>query len=235
MHMMAFDVETTGLEHEDGHRIIEIGIVEMDTARFQLTGREFHQYLNPQRSMSSDAKAVHGIDDEFLQDKPVFRDIAEKLLEFIGDSKMVAHNASFDQGFLNAELKMANLEPIDDTRFVDSLAIARSELPELNRFNLDALCRHFKIDTTARDKHGAKLDAELLSSVYFRLIGGGKDMFADLDGSKAEVASITNDGWCRAEARPKPLAPLITEAELAAHREKIKELGDHAIWNRFTA
>ena len=233
MTLIAFDVETTGLNPAEGHRIVEIGMVELDESRLLRTGRILHKYVNPGRPMTADAYNIHGLDDDFLWDKPSFSDIAGEVLEFVGDCRLLAHNARFDLEFLNAELALTGLGAVSETRILDSLELARQELPELSRFSLDALCRHYRIDASAREKHGALLDAELLADVYFRLIGGDKDLFAEFDSGGQESGAGAKDGWRPAGQRPAPLAPLLSEAEIQAHAEKIQELGPEALWNRW--
>lgn len=228
--IIAFDVETTGLNPDEGDRIVEIGMVEIDELNLQRTGRSLHHYLNPQREISEEAHNIHGLDDKFLSDKPLFVDIADELLKFIADNNLMAHNVNFDLSFLNAELSNAGKDIIKLSRFVDSLELAREKKPELNRFNLDALCRHYKIDISKRTKHGAMLDAELLTDVYFRLISGDGDLFADLEGNKSSLNGISSKDWQAAAKRPKPLMPLLTKKEERAHKEKILELGESSIW-----
>lgn len=172
MREIAFDTETTGISPQEGHRIIEIGAVEMIN-QFR-TGRVFHAYVNPQFAVSEGALKVHGISNEFLNDKPVFKDVVHEFLEFIGDSRLIIHNAPFDIGFLNhhlLELKMG-LIPHNDERVFDTLIHARKKYPGA-RNSLDALCLRFNIDTSAREKHGALLDAELLADVYAEMMGSG--------------------------------------------------------------
>lgn len=169
MREIALDTETTGLDPEKGHRIVEIGCVEMfDRLR---TGRHVQFYLNPQRDMPEEARAVHGLSSEFLADKPLFSEVVEEFLEFIGDSPLVIHNAGFDMKFLNYELKLLGFPPIAFTRAVDTVTMARRKFPG-SPASLDALCKRFTIDLSTRTKHGALLDAELLADVYLELCGG---------------------------------------------------------------
>ncbi|MFM9891076.1 MAG: DNA polymerase III subunit epsilon, partial [Rickettsiales bacterium] len=169
MREICLDTETTGLDPFSGHRIVEIGAVEMiNQVR---TGNHFHVYLNPERDMPREAENIHGLSISFLSDKPKFREVARSFLEFIGDDKLVIHNAAFDLKFLNAELDVARLPTIDAARATDTVLIARKKFPG-SPANLDALCKRFSIDTSARTKHGALLDAELLAEVYLELRGG---------------------------------------------------------------
>ena len=231
MTSIVLDTETTGLDPEEGDRIVEIGMVEIND--FGRTGRTYQQYVNPNRPISKEAREVHGLEDEFLADKPQFKEIADEFLDFIGESTLVVHNAPFDMGFVNQELKVAGKPDIKVDRVVDSLEMARKELPNLSRYSLDALCRYFKIDNRSRILHGALLDAELLTDVYFALLGANQDMFAlvgmDLDQSAKPAGA---EDWTPGP-RPRQLKPRITEEELAAHRRFVEELGKEAIWNRF--
>ena len=183
MREIVLDTETTGFEPAEGDRIVEIGAVEL--IGHIPTGRTYHQYINPKRSMPKEAFEVHGLGDEFLADKPVFSDIASAFLDFIGDAQLVIHNASFDMKFLNAELSWVNLPLIAMERAVDTLAIARRRFPG-SPASLDALCRRFGIDNSARTLHGALLDSEILADVYLELIGGRQPDFA-LSASQAQT------------------------------------------------
>lgn len=169
MREIAFDTETTGLDPESGHRVVEIGCVEM-VNRIR-TGKSYHVYLNPERDMPAEAQRVHGLSEEFLADKPRFAEVVDEFLEFIGGDMLVIHNASFDMKFINHELKRAQRAAIAWERAIDTVQMARRKFPG-SPANLDALCRRFEIDLTARTKHGALLDAELLSDVYMELLGG---------------------------------------------------------------
>lgn len=233
MREVIFDTETTGLDPKTGDRMVEIGCVEM-VGRVE-TGRTFHAYYNPQRDMPSAAEAVHGLSADFLSTKPLFADGAGELLEFLGDAPLVAHNAGFDFGFLNAELERIGLEPISMDRMVDTVAIARKKHPGA-KLSLDALCTRYGIDRSHRVKHGALLDAELLAQVYVELTGGrqiGLELAAD--GNPGEVAlveggSTTSSRHSQRERRePRPHAP--SPEELARHTEFIAGIKD-AIWAR---
>jgi len=169
MREIVLDTETTGLDPHEGHRIVEIGAVEIFNGL--PTGRTYHQYFNPQRNMPAEAFAVHGLGDDFLKDKPVFADIANDFVTFIGDAQLVIHNASFDMKFINAELSWINKTPIPLNKAIDTLQIARKKFPG-SPASLDALCRRFNIDNSARTLHGALLDSEILAEVYLELSGG---------------------------------------------------------------
>jgi DNA polymerase III subunit epsilon len=171
---IAFDTETTGLDPAAGHRIVEIGCVEM--VGYVRTGKHFHVYLNPERDIPPEAQKVHGLSREFLADKPRFADIAEEFVRFVGDSVLVAHNASFDMKFINHELKTLGHSPFPTTQSIDTLLMARKKYPG-QPASLDALCRRFQIDLSARTLHGALLDAELLCDVYLELMGGRQSSF----------------------------------------------------------
>lgn len=213
MRQIILDTETTGLEPEDGHRIIEIGALEMiDRA---LTGRQFHKYINPERSVESGALEVHGLSDEFLADKPVFAEIAGEFIEFIRDGELIIHNASFDVGFLDAEL--ARLEPptrvAELAQVLDTLELAR-ELHPGQRVSLDALCRRYEVDNSNRTLHGALLDSELLADVYLLMTGGQVDLGLDLAPAATSHAAID--------------APEVDLSRLAVRRADAAELEAHA-------
>ncbi len=230
MREIVLDTETTGFEPSEGDRIVEIGAVEL--IGHVPTGRTYHQYINPQRSMPAEAFAVHGLGDEFLADKPVFKDIAQAFVDFIGDSKLVIHNAAFDMKFLNAELGWLNrpLLPMDQS--LDTLAIARKRFPG-SPASLDALCRRFGIDNSNRTLHGALLDSEILAEVYLELIGGRQPDFA-LSAQSTNKSTDTSDEEWRPGPRPTPLASRLTEEEAAAHATFVDKLGDGAVWKRFS-
>lgn len=237
MTAIVLDVETTGLDVTEGDRIVEIGMVEVDGGPPVPTGRKFQKYINPQREVSAESYKVHGLSDEFLRSKPIFADIVDEFLEFIADAPIVAHNAGFDIAFVNAELRFLGREHIAGNRVTDTMAMARadSDLSGLSRFSLDALCRHFDIDSSERQRiaHGALRDAELLAKVYFNLLGGGRDMFASLDSSPEAPAAGTARCSQPAMRRPEPLASLLTEEEAKAHAQMIDSLGENALWKRF--
>lgn len=226
MREIVLDTETTGFDPSSGDRIVEIGAVELD--RHVPTGKTYHQYINPERSMPQEAFQVHGLGDEFLADKPKFAEIGQAFLDFIGDSKLVIHNAAFDMKFLNAELGWMGLRTLPYDSAIDTLDIARKKFPG-SPASLDALCRRFSIDNSSRTLHGALLDSEILAEVYLELIGGRQPDFGltHQANSKSEAAS---DTWT-VPARPKGLAPRITETERAAHEAFVEKLGDGALWS----
>lgn len=230
MREIVLDTETTGFEPSEGHRIVEIGAVEI--FNHLPTGNTYHQYINPERPMPKEAFEVHGLGDEFLRNQPVFRAIGQAFLDFIGDAQLVIHNAAFDMKFLNAELTAVGLPTIPFARATDTLMMARRKFPG-SPATLDALCRRFGVDNSAREKHGALLDSEILAEVYLELVGGRQPDFglnpvaqAQRSGS-AEKAS----DW-RPRPRATPLAPRITEAEAAAHAEFVDKMGDAAFWKK---
>ena len=218
MREIVFDTETTGLDPKTGDRMVEIGCVEM--VNLVPTGATFHAYYNPERDMPAGAEAVHGLSAAFLSDKPLFRDSFQELLDFIGDAPLIAHNAGFDFGFLNAELTLCGSEPVCMTRMVDTVQIAKKRHPGA-KLSLDALCTRYGIDRSHRVKHGALLDAELLAQVYVELKGGrqiGLELAADAAKAEAPVELVAvrkAPEGPRREARPH--AP--TVEELARHRE----------------
>lgn len=229
MREIVLDTETTGLSFAEGHRIVEIGAVEL--WNHLPTGKTYHQYINPQRDMPAEAQAVHGISAEFLADKPVFDAIADTFLAFIADAPLVIHNVGFDVPFLNAELALAGRRTIPPSQPVDTLAIARSRFPGAQN-SLDALCRRFRIDNSMRDKHGALLDSELLAEVYLELMGGRQPDFVLATGPTR--TGPTADTPQRAVGRrPRPLAPRLTEDEKAAHAAFVDGLGEGALWRRY--
>ena len=213
MREIIFDTETTGLDPKTGDRLVEIGCIEMINR--VPSGRTFHAYFNPDRDMPAEAEAVHGLSIGFLSDKPRFPERAAELLEFIADSPLLAHNAGFDFGFLNAELAMCDLPPVDRARMVDTVAIARRRHPGA-KLSLDALCTRYGIDRSHRTKHGALLDAELLAQVYVELQGGrqiGLELAAEAMGTLTEAAPIAAVARPFRAARPHKANP----EELAAH------------------
>jgi DNA polymerase-3 subunit epsilon len=227
MREIVFDTETTGFEPGDGHRIVEIGCVEL-MDHFP-TGRTLQFYLNPERDIPIETQKVHGLSAEFLADKPLFADVADAFLEFLGDAPLVIHNASFDIKFINAELNRIGRKPIPLARAIDTIEIAKRKVPGA-RYSLDELCKRFGVDLSARTKHGALLDAQLTAEIYLELIGGRQ---RGLMLAPVEIAAQAAEGGPRpARQRPEKLAPLLTEAELAAHAAFVeKELGEKAAWN----
>lgn len=231
MREIIFDTETTGLDPEHD-RVIEIGGVELDN-KFP-TGRTFHVFINAQgRKVHPEALAVHGITDEFLTDKPVFSQVVEEMSALFDGAKWVAHNASFDMGFINAEYARLGLSPVDPGRVIDTLALARRRHP-MGPNSLDALCKRYGIDNSHRTKHGALLDAELLAEVYIEM-NGGRQAALGLVQSIAGVSA--EDGSSQAAAvgtRPDPLPQRLTAEETAAHQALIERLGGSALWKAYS-
>ncbi len=241
MREIVLDTETTGFEPAEGDRIVEIGAIEL--IGHMPTGRTYHQYINPKRMMPAGAFGVHGIGPDLLEppqpvqagqvslrDKPVFADIAQGFIDFVGDSKMIIHNAAFDMKFLNAELGWVNrpLLPMDQS--LDTLAIARRKFPG-SPASLDALCRKFGIDNTSRTLHGALLDSEILAEVYLELIGGRQPDFALASDTRKSNTAVGTTAW-RAAPRPVPLGSKITHEEAATHDAFVEKLGDGSIWKK---
>jgi DNA polymerase-3 subunit epsilon len=230
MREIVFDTETTGLSPAGGDRIVEIGCVELFN-RVE-TGRTFHSYFNPGRPMPSEAEQVHGLSDRFLSDKPNFHERCEELLEFIGDSPLVAHNAAFDFGFVNHELGSCGRPPVCTSRMVCTLTLARQKFPGA-KHSLDALCTRFGVDRSQRIKHGALLDAQLLAQVYVELTGGrqiGLTLVAELIGGESALGGESGVPAPAVTVRPpRPHAP--SEAELARHAAFIAGIAD-PIWIR---
>jgi DNA polymerase III subunit epsilon len=226
MREIVLDTETTGLDPDAGHRVIEIGCVEL-VDHFP-TGRTLQFYLNPERDMPPDAQRIHGLSAEFLADKPLFADVAEAFLEFIGDAPLVIHNASFDLKFLNAELARCTRGPLMGARAIDTIDIAKNKFPG-SRYSLDELCKRFSIDLSGRSLHGALLDAELTAQVYLELIGGRQKRLLLSPADEAAAATVVARV---ARMRLVPLAVLVTDAERAAHDTFVaKELGQDAVWS----
>ncbi|MFT4742256.1 MAG: DNA polymerase-3 subunit epsilon [Yoonia sp.] len=241
MRQIVLDTETTGFEPNEGDRIVEIGAVEL--IGHVPTGRTYHQYINPMRSMPAGAFGVHGIGPDLLEppqqpkpgqvilrDKPVFADIAQGFLDFIGTDVMVIHNAAFDMKFLNAELGWLKRPLLPMAQSLDTLAIARRKFPG-SPASLDALCRRFGIDNSNRTLHGALLDSEILAEVYLELIGGRQPDFGLGAVANKTVGAGDAKDW-RPAARPNTLPPRITNEEAAAHTAFIDSLGDGVLWNR---
>ncbi len=226
MREIVFDTETTGFEPGEGHRIVEIGLVEL-MDHFP-TGRSKQFYLNPERDVPIESQRVHGLSAEFLSDKPLFAHIADEFLEFVGDAVLVIHNASFDMKFINAELNRVGRTPLSMARTVDTIEIAKRKLPGA-RYSLDELCKRFSIDLSAREKHGALLDAELTAQVYLELVGGRQRGLALAPVEIAVERQHAEIG--RARQRPHALLPRITAEEIARHAAFIAtELGAEPIW-----
>ncbi|SDW12536.1 DNA polymerase III subunit epsilon [Roseicitreum antarcticum] len=229
MREIVLDTETTGLDPSDGHRIVEIGAVEL--LNHTPTGVTYHQYINPERPMPAEAFAVHGLGDEFLAAQPVFSRIADEFLQFLGDARMVIHNAAFDMRFLNAELARVNRPALPAARAFDTLTLARRRFPG-SPASLDALCRRFGVNNSAREKHGALLDSEILAEVYLELMGGRQPDFGLTVQKRSKTAQPEDPDW-RPQRRTTPLAPRLTEAESAAHQKLVAALGKEPIWARY--
>ncbi|UWR11399.1 DNA polymerase III subunit epsilon [Sulfitobacter mediterraneus] len=227
MREIVLDTETTGFDPESGDRIVEIGAVEL--MGHMATGETYHVYINPERYMPDEAFQVHGLGDEFLADKPKFAEIGQSFLDFIGDSKLIIHNAAFDVKFLNAELKWMNLPQIPWEQAIDTLAIARKRFPG-SPASLDALCRRFGIDNSSRTLHGALLDSEILAEVYLELIGGRQPDFA-LSSAPDQKSGTVVEAW-KPKPRPTPLPSRLSEEEAAAHAEFLEQLGDDVLWSK---
>ena len=228
MREIVFDTETTGFEPAEGHRIVEIGCVEL-MDHFP-TGRTLQFYLNPERDVPVESQRVHGLSAEFLSDKPLFAHVAEEFLGFIGEAPLVIHNAGFDIKFINAELARIGRAPLPFARAIDTIEIAKRKLPGA-RYSLDELCKRFGVDLSARAKHGALLDAQLTAEIYLELVGGRQRgfMLAPAEIAAADMIAVPR----AARQRPEKLAPLISSEELAIHAAfVIAELGADAMWNR---
>jgi DNA polymerase III subunit epsilon len=242
MREIVLDTETTGFDPTDGDRIVEIGALEL--FNHVPTGKTYHQYINPKRYMPKEAFGVHGIGPDLLQpprkaepgevtlrDKPVFAEIAKDFVEFIGDSKLVIHNAAFDMKFLNAELGWLNMTKLPWAQAIDTLAIARKKFPG-SPASLDALCRRFNVDNASRTLHGALLDSEILAEVYLELIGGRQPDFV-LSGAGTDNTQNSGEAW-RAQQRPDKLPPRLTNEEAAAHSAFVEAMGDGALWKKLS-
>ena len=228
MREIILDTETTGLDPLKGDRLVEIAGVEV--LNYIPTGETFHVYIDPQRDMPAEAFAVHGLSEEFLCGKPLFPDIIDNFMAFIGDSNLVIHNAEFDMRFINNELKLAGRKPLGMDRVVDTLALARRKHPGAPN-SLDALCSRYRIDNSRRVKHGALLDSEILAEVYAELVGGRQATLVLASESRAAA---------RAEKvvvrqRPVPLERLIVDEEAQAHARFLEGLGDKSIWKDYIA
>ncbi|MEM6780485.1 MAG: DNA polymerase III subunit epsilon [Pseudomonadota bacterium] len=223
MREIVFDTETTGIEPSEGHRLLEIGCVEL--MNHIPTGRTYHQYINPERDVPAEAVAVHGLTEERLKNEPTFGEIVGDFLEFIGDdAKLIAHNAEFDVKFLNWELKQFGFPSLDKKRVIDTLVMARERFPG-SPANLDALCRRFNIDNSNRELHGALLDSELLAEVYLELLGGRQHgLSIDVEKTSANVQKTTTE---RSFREPRKFA--VSADEKAAHDKMLEEL-ENPLW-----
>ena len=225
---IVLDTETTGLDPDTGDRIVEIGCLEL--INHVPTERHFHTYINPERRMSPGASEISGITDEMLAGKPRFVEVADQFLEFISESELIIHNAAFDVRFLNAELARLGEHRIPDERAFCTLVFARKKYPG-SPASLDALCRRFNIDLSARTKHGALLDARLLADVYLELIGGRQPAFMLVGAQEQSIIDQAGAPVHRQRQRPTPVASLLSEAERVAHQAFVEaELGAKALW-----
>ena len=238
MRQIVLDTETTGLETSQDHRIIEIGCVELVNRK--LTGKHYHQYINPQRKVDEGAMQVHGITDEFLEDKPLFENIVDEFLAFVGDAELVIHNAPFDVGFINHELSKLTKYPKSIAglcSIIDTLAVARNKHPG-QRNNLDALCKRYAVDNSQRDLHGALLDAEILADVYLIMTGGQVNLNINDQSSADKGSSGTTSGIRRLSADRKPLKVIkASDTELSSHQQKldtIKDASGQCVWQDST-
>ena len=231
MREIVLDTETTGFEPSEGHRLVEIGAIEL--VNHMPTGRTYHQYINPQRPMPAEAFAVHGLGDDFLRPQPVFTQIADAFLDFVQGATLVIHNAAFDMKFLNAELQAAGKPLLTDAKVIDTVAMARRKFPG-SPASLDALCRRFGIDNSNRTLHGALLDSELLAEVYLELIGGRQPGLSFSNVARPTPGAAAVEQW-RPRPRPAPLPPRLTEAEAEAHRAFVAAMGEGAAWRRYDA
>lgn len=229
MREIVLDTETTGLDPDAGDRIVELGAVEL--VNHMPTGRVFHAYVNPQREVPEEAVRVHGLTTAFLADKPVFAAVAAEFAGFLGDARLVIHNAAFDIRFLNAELGWAGLPSLAWARAVDTLELAKRRFPGANN-TLDALCRRYGVDISERVKHGALLDSELLAEVYLELMGGRQP---DLTLTVVTGSVAASGAAYVPPARPRPLSPRLTAAEIEAHAAFVANLGEAALWLRSAA
>lgn len=224
---IVFDTETTGFDAKGDDRITEIGCIEL--MDYLPTGKTFHQYCDPLREVPERVVEITGLTTEFLTGKPLFKDIAQDFLDFIGDAPLIAHNSDFDRGFVNAELMRADFKPISDERFVDTLKMARAQFPG-SPATLDALCKRFDISLASRDTHGAITDSILLAEVYLELSGGRARRLGldDLSGNTGPVSARR-----AALMRPSPWCSRISNGEKEAHDAFIAELGDGSVWRKF--
>ncbi|WP_092426388.1 DNA polymerase III subunit epsilon [Devosia crocina] len=228
MREIVLDTETTGLSHAEGDRLVEIGCVEL--INHIPSGQTFHVYINPERSMPEEAFRVHGLSEEFLRDKPVFKAVADEFRDFVDGARLIIHNAPFDMGFLNAELGWAGLPTLSND-VIDTVMLARKKHPGA-RVSLDALCKHYGIDNSRRTLHGALLDSEILAEVYLELIGGKQVSLALM----AEAEGDGSEGLATRVAalpRPVPLPPRIRPEEATAHEAFIAKMGESAIWAQY--
>ncbi|PJB72119.1 MAG: DNA polymerase III subunit epsilon [Alphaproteobacteria bacterium CG_4_9_14_3_um_filter_47_13] len=223
MREIVLDTETTGLEPSEGHRLVEIGCVELENQ--VPTGKHYHQYINPERDVPAEAAAVHGLTTDILKDKPVFTEIYTDFLDFVGEDRLVIHNAPFDMKFLNAELKLVGHAPLSFKRVSDSLVTARALFPG-SPASLDALCRRFNIDLSSRDLHGALLDAQLLAEVWLEMMGGRQHGLGLDQNSQREASIIISELSQKKRPFREPRPHQATPEEHAAHQDLCNELTD---------
>jgi DNA polymerase-3 subunit epsilon len=228
---IVLDTETTGFEPTMGHRMVELACLEIDD--FVPTGRSFHTYIDPNRDMPIEAERVHGLSAAFLRGKPRFEhpEVVDRFLEFVGDAPMIAHNAGFDRTFINHELSLCGRSALGESRFVDTLDLAKRRFPGMHN-SLDALCKRFKISLSEREKHGALVDAKLLAAVYLELKGGRERRLELTTG--VIVSAVAAAARAAYGARPRPLGPRATDEERAAHAVFIREVvKSETLWTRF--
>jgi DNA polymerase-3 subunit epsilon len=225
---IVLDTETTGLSPQQGDRLVEIGCVEL--INHIPSGRHYHVYVNPQRSMPEEAFRVHGLSEDFLADKPVFAAVADDFRDFIGDATLVIHNAPFDMGFLNAELEKAGQRPLTND-VIDTVMLARQKHPGA-RVSLDALCKHYGIDNSRRTLHGALLDSEILAEVYLELLGGKQVSLALIAEAGLTGAAAIATRTVAAQ-RPTPLPSRLTPQEAEAHAALVAKMGESAVWAQY--
>jgi len=234
MRQIVLDTETTGLDPKQGHRIIEIGCVEMINRR--LTGNNYHQYLQPDREIDEGAQAVHGITPEFLADKPRFADVVSDFLEYMKGAELIIHNAPFDVGFINHELKLVGPEYGDVSTYctvIDTLVMARKMRPG-KKNNLDALCREYEVNNTQRDLHGALLDSELLAEVYLYMTGGQSNLLLDSEDHATNEKEGSGSQSIQRIAADRPALKVVqpSDSELKEHQAFIEKMGEGCVWNR---
>ncbi len=227
---IVFDTETTGLSPNQGHRITEIGCIEV--IDFLPTDQSFHCFINPERDVPEEVQKITGLTTAFLKDKPLFKEIAQGFLDFVGESPLVAHNASFDRNFLNAELTLLGHTVFPEERFIDTLDLARKKFP--GSYNsLDALCKRFDISLETRERHGALIDARLLAEVYLEL-HGGRERSLDIF-KTGHIPTQRGDQHTKETIPPRQtsLPPLLTQEERTAHKVFLEQLGEKALWGRY--
>lgn len=225
---ICFDTETTGFHAKGDDRITELGCVEL--IDMLPTGRQYHAYLNPQRDVPEKVTQITGLTTEFLKENgKLFEQVASEFLEFVGDSKLIAHNANFDKSFINAELEKSGFPTFSDDRFIDTLQMAREQFPG-SPASLDALCKRYNISLSSRDKHGAIVDSELLAEVYLQLKGG---RMRNLDLGSRQSPDITSITKNETKERPSPLLCNLTGDQVRSHKKYIESLGEKMVWNKY--